>query len=57
MYVSSGHSDDVRSVAFSPDGTKVVSGSEDNTVKIWNVESGDVLHTLYGEREYDGCSL
>ena len=53
MYASSGHSDSVSSVAFSPDGTKVVSGSGDRTVKIWNVESGDVLHTLSGKREYD----
>ena len=53
MYPSSGHSEDVWSVAFSPDGIKVVSGSSDRTVKIWNVETGDVLHTLSGEREYD----
>ena len=53
MYLSSGHSNGMSSVAFSPDGTKVVSGSDDKTVKIWNVESGDVLHTLSGEREYD----
>ena len=38
------------SVAFSPDGSKVVSGSWDKTVKIWNVETGDVLHTLSGEK-------
>ena len=30
-----GHSRDVTSVSFSPDGTKVASGSEDNTIKIW----------------------
>ena len=53
VYPSSGHSSFVFSVAFSPDGTKVVSGSGDSTVKIWNVETGDVLHTLSGEREYD----
>ena len=53
MYPSSGHSDSVSSAAFSPDGTKVVSGSGDYAVKIWNVESGDVLHTLSGEREFD----
>ena len=31
------HSDSVRSVAFSPDGTKIVSGSWDKTIKVWDV--------------------
>ena len=31
----SGHSDDVYSIAFSPDGSRLASGSNDNTVKIW----------------------
>ena len=57
VHLSSGHSEWVTSVAFSPDGTQVVSGSDDKTIKIWNVESGDVLHTLYGEREYDDDSV
>ena len=32
----SGHSDDVYSVAFSPDGSKLASGSLDNDIKIWD---------------------
>ena len=32
------HSNFVMSVAFSPDGTKIVSGSWDKTIKVW--ESG-----------------
>ena len=28
------HSDWIRSVAFSPDGTKIVSGSKDKTIKV-----------------------
>ena len=30
------HSDTIRSVAFSPDGTKIVSGSDDKTIKVWD---------------------
>jgi len=28
------------SVAFSPDGTKIVSGSYDKTIKVWDLGSG-----------------
>src|SRR5262245_36467181 len=31
------HSDDVTSVAFSPDGARVLSGSKDATVRLWDV--------------------
>ena len=30
------HSGDIDSVAFSPDGTKIVSGSRDKTIKVWD---------------------
>ena len=30
------HSHYVTSVAFSPDGTKIVSGSYDKTIKVWD---------------------
>ena len=30
------HSDWIQSVAFSPDGTKIVSGSLDKTIKVWD---------------------
>jgi len=31
------NSADLRSVAFSPDGTKIVSGSKDGTIRIWDL--------------------
>lgn len=34
-----GHNDRVQSVAFSPDGLHIVSGSDDNTVRIWDVQT------------------
>ena len=30
------HSNCINSVAFSPDGTKIVSGSKDGTIKVWD---------------------
>jgi WD40 repeat protein len=31
------HRDNIRSVVFSPDGTKIVSGSDDQTIKVWDL--------------------
>jgi WD40 repeat protein len=38
-YTLEGHSRSVNSVVFSPDGTRVASGSGDNTVRVWDVAS------------------
>jgi WD40 repeat protein len=35
-------------VAWSPDGTRLASGSSDNTVKLWEPSSGRALNTLSG---------
>lgn len=36
------------SVVFSPDGTRIMSGSEDKTVRIWDASNGACLQTLEG---------
>ena len=41
-----GHSNYVRSVAYSPDGKHIVSGSEDNTVKVWDSQTGKEVSVL-----------
>src|SRR5712675_120186 len=38
-----GHSRTVNSVAFSPNGSRIVSGSEDNTIRLWDAETGDPI--------------
>jgi WD40 repeat protein len=43
-----GHSDSVNSVAYSPDGQTLASGSVDSTIKLWNVKTGNLLQTLEG---------
>ena len=34
------HKDDIRSIAFSPDGRSLVSGSDDRSVCVWNIRDG-----------------
>lgn len=41
-----GHSDLVSSVAFSPDGSQLASGSRDQTVRLWNMANGAALQTF-----------
>jgi WD40 repeat protein/tRNA A-37 threonylcarbamoyl transferase component Bud32 len=43
-----GHAFWVRHVVFSPDGKRIVSGSSDRTLKIWDATSGQVVLTLKG---------
>ncbi|MFE1745917.1 protein kinase [Coleofasciculus sp. H7-2] len=44
----SGHSSKVNSVAISPDGQILASGSHDKTIKVWNLETGELNITLTG---------
>jgi len=43
-----GHKQYCRSVAFTPDGSRLVTGGYDSTVKIWNVETTKLLETITG---------
>jgi hypothetical protein len=43
-----GHTNSVTAVAFSPDGTRVLTGSQDNTARLWSVfkSAQDLINTV-----------
>ncbi|MEJ6486735.1 WD40 repeat domain-containing protein [Nostoc punctiforme UO1] len=43
-----GHLESVLSVAISPNGKMLASGSRDHTIKLWNLTTGELLTTLTG---------
>jgi WD40 repeat protein len=38
-----GHDDWVRSVSFSPDGQRILSGSDDQSIRVWDAQTGEML--------------
>ena len=47
-----GHTDLIYSVAFSPDGSLVATGSRDGTVRLWNESTGEEVGRLEGHGNY-----
>jgi WD40 repeat protein len=47
-----GHSEGVRSVAISPDGRTLASGSNDKTIKLWNLQTQGEIATLTGHSDW-----
>jgi len=45
------HGSYVLDVAYAPDGNTVASAGTDNTVKLWDPKTGDLLHTLSGHMD------
>ncbi|MDD5169490.1 MAG: caspase family protein, partial [Syntrophales bacterium] len=55
IFVQLGHTEGVKSVAFSPDGTHLLSGSYDKTLKLWEISTGREVVTFRGH-DYGGVS-
>ena len=53
IFVQKGHSSNVSTVDFSPDGKYLVSGSSDKNIKLWEVETGREIRTFVAEDMVD----
>ena len=47
-----GHTDSIESIAISNDGNTILSGSHDNTIKSWNLETGEEIQTFQGPTDF-----
>ncbi|OJT11824.1 WD repeat-containing protein 5 -like protein [Trametes pubescens] len=47
----SGHSRSIASIKFSPDGKMLASCAADKLIKLWDADTGDIIHTFEGHTE------
>ena len=49
MLDTGGHMAKVNGLAITPDGKQIVSGSQDKTIRVWDIETGQTLRLIRGE--------
>ena len=52
MFTLVGHTGRVRTVALTPSGDRAVSGSDDNTIKVWDLRRGALECTMKGHSDW-----
>ncbi|MFH1740846.1 MAG: TIR domain-containing protein [bacterium] len=55
LRILAGHTGSVGACAVTPDGRRVVSGSDDKTLKVWDLETGREVATLAGHTDWVGA--
>jgi small GTP-binding protein len=51
LHTLRGHEDTINQIAWSPDGRRIASASDDGTIRIWGSKTGRLLKTLEGHEE------
>ncbi|HFU75369.1 MAG TPA: WD40 repeat domain-containing protein, partial [Arcobacter sp.] len=52
-HTSGSHWKSVKSITISPDGKTLVSGYDDNTIRVWDIQSGEEKRTYYVDKHFD----
>ena len=52
-----GHSQEIWQVALSPDRTTLATASQDDEIRIWQLETGSCLQVLRPDRPYEGANI
>jgi len=58
LLVLTGHTASVTAVAFTPDGARAATGSEDNAIKLWDAVTGkEILHLKQHSKEISSVTF
>ncbi|RLD73141.1 MAG: hypothetical protein DRJ07_21195, partial [Bacteroidetes bacterium] len=56
-YISAKHPGNISELSFSPDGKLIASSCTDDIVRVWNVQTGSLMHSLSSHAQYQATSM
>lgn len=57
VYSNSYHNSTINKIISSPDGKKIISTSDDGTIKIWDISNGNEIKTITGASSYNAIAI